>query len=573
MSAITSTMFRGLVVMAVVMTGLADDPIVNTTHGQIQGLTKVILNKTVNTFYGIPFAKPPVGNLRFKRPKMLPAWGENMMDARIPKNSCMQLGRSNTTWLRSDAQNSSEDCLYINIWAPANSSESLTTLVWLYGGAFVRGTINFPLYHGHYLAAANNVIVVTINYRLGVFGFFYTGNDAAPGNQGMLDQVLGLKWIHDNIDRFGGDPKRITLFGESAGAASINYHLLSPLSRDLFQFAILQSGTAEAKWASVDESSVKATSTGLAKRLGCPAIDQPSMMRCMLKTDAQKIVNNHLYSLRLSNPAPWAPIVDGYFLPSHPEEMLQKGDVKNTSIIIGVNKDEGALYIRGLFNRTGFVAAANATAKLYGDISIVPAIVNEYELSTVPSLRPIYYTLTENLFSDFAFKCPATSFANTYSAMGNKVFMYNLEHRSALCPFPENMGVVHSCDLELVFGHPLDNSLTFTNDDKRISEQITHYWTSFAKTGDPNNGQNQTIWPVYDNNEMKHIVLDKTISTGQGLRYRECMFWEKTVKLLTKTKATSERCVTNRAEPVKGSIPVLCILFGLLFAVKTPCHL
>ncbi|XP_041362145.1 cholinesterase-like, partial [Gigantopelta aegis] len=414
----------------------------------------------------------------------------------------------------------------------------------------------------------NDVIVASINYRLASFGFFYTGSDAAPGNQGMLDQVLGLKWIHDNIDRFGGDPNRITLFGESAGAASVNHHLLSPLSRDLFQFAILQSGAAEAKWASVDANSMNATSTGLAKLLGCPALNKAAMMSCMLKLDAQKIVNNHLYSVTLSNPAPWAPVIDGYFLPSHPEQMLQQGDVKNTSIIIGLNKDEGSLFIFGLFNKTGFMDVANAAAKVYGDNSIVPAIVDEYEMSTVPSLRPSYYTLTENLFGDFNFKCPATSFAKTYSAMGNKVFMYNLEHRSALCPFPEIMGVLHSCDLELVFGHPLNDSLAFTNDDKRVSEEIMHYWTSFAKTGDPNNAQNQSMWPVYDNTEMKHIVLDKTISTGQGLRYRECMFWEKTVKLLTKTKVSNERCVTNRAQPMKGSIPVLCILFGLLFAVQ-----
>ncbi|XP_041378201.1 acetylcholinesterase-like [Gigantopelta aegis] len=574
MSTIASTISQCLVVVAIVMKGQADDPIVNTTHGQVIGLRKVILNKTINSFYGIPFAKPPVGSLRFKKPETLPAWGEQIMDARIPKNSCLQWHESTPYWLRSDGLTRSEDCLYLNIWAPANSTESLTTLVWLHGGAFISNSINRPLCQGHYLAVVNNVIVASINYRLGAFGFFYTGSDSAPGNQGMLDQVLGLRWIHDNIHRFGGDPKRITLFGESAGAASVNHHLLSPLSRDLFQFAILQSGTAEAKWALLDTSSLKGTSIGLATLLGCPTVEEVPMMECMLKTDPQSIVDNQLSSMSKFNPIPWAPIVDGHFLPYHPEQMLLKGDVKNTSVIIGVTKNEGAFNFSGQFNKTQFTGVAYLAAFPYADKSIYPAVVNEYAESTVPSLRPSYYALTEDLLSDLAFMCPAASFAMSYSAIGNKVFMYSLEHRSALCPFPEHMGVAHTCDLELVFGHPLNDSLAFTNDDKRISQHIMHYWTSFAKTGDPNNAQTQSTWPMYDNQEMKYIVLNKTISTGQGLRYRKCMFWQKTVKLLTKIKATndSKPCNTSdtsHAEQTKGKTAVLSLMFGLLFAVKS----
>ena len=462
---------------------LAKDPVVNTTHGRVQGLEKVVLNKTINSFFGIPFAKPPVGNLRFKRPEPLPSWGEELKDAKVSKHKCMQLAAKKGSSIRGDTQTPSEDCLHLNIWVPADARGNHTTLVWLFGGAFIIGSISSNSYQGHYIAATNDVIVATINYRLGSFGFLYTGNDDAPGNQGLLDQAMGMKWIRDNIERFGGDPSKITLFGESAGAASVNFHLLSPKSRDLFGFAILESGTAQANWAFQDAATIKVTSADLAVALGCPSSDESSMMDCMRKVDGQKIVNKQLSLITYKNPTPWAPVVDGNFLPFRPEEMLQKGDIKNTSVIIGINKHEGSLYIKNILTRRGFLASAMLVAAMYNDTSITPGIVNEYDLSIVPSLRPSYYELTVEMFSDFLFKCPAGSFAQTYSAMGNKVFLYSLEHRSDLCPFPKALGVAHTCDLELVFGRPLDDSLNSTEDDKRLSQQMMKYWTSFAKTG------------------------------------------------------------------------------------------
>ena len=485
-------LFHVLLVLSIVLEVKAEDPLVETTHGKVRGMKMSVLDKTINVFYGIPYGKPPVASLRFKRPEPAAKWGNKTLDATTPHSACPQNNYLHNYWV-TDKKKKSEDCLCLNIWVPTNVTEKLTTLVWIFGGGFTMGSINDPLYQGHYFAAVKNVIIASMNYRMGALGFFYTGSDAAPGNQGLLDQMLAMRWIQNNIHSFGGDPKKITLFGESAGSVSVNLHLFSPLSRTLFEYAIMESGLSTAKWSMGSKKYMKSMSWTLAKNLGCSA-NESKMIKCMQNVDVQKIVyakvtvpESKWYYLT------WTPIVDGYFIPDHPNRLLKEGKVKKTKIILGVNKDDGSVFTLYLFPNNlfekGIVEACNMTVCMFGaqwnspnQAAVAEIAAQTYELTMSHSLFK-YPIATSNVISDSAFKCPAASFAKSYAELGNDVFLYSLHHRSKQCIVPKFMGVGHTCELQMVFGHTLNESISFTEVDKDLSRKFMTYWTTFAKTG------------------------------------------------------------------------------------------
>ena len=233
----------------------------------------------------------------------------------------------------------SEDCLYLNLWVPANSNNA-SALIWIYGGGFTSGTATLDVYDGLVLAAANDIIVASINYRLGPFGFLYTGDEEAPGNMGLYDQALAIQWIKDNVQHFGGNPDSLTLFGESAGAMSISAHLISPISQDLSRRAILQSGSVNSKGAYMLPEVAKETARNLMEDVGCNS-SSAHAMECMREVSAET-----LSKAQWTRPAPigfpsFAPTIDGTFLTKHPDEMIQEGQFPAADVLLGTNSDEG----------------------------------------------------------------------------------------------------------------------------------------------------------------------------------------------------------------------------------------
>lgn len=217
------------------------------------------------------------------------------------------------------------------------------------GGAYVTGTSTAEVFDGSVLAATNDVIVATINYRLGVFGFLNLGTDDAPGNMGMLDQVMAIQWIKDNIAHFGGDPNSITLFGESAGGGSVSAHLLSPMSRNLFKRAILQSGSLNAPWSFVPTDIARRYAKEIVHSVGCDehlpdgSDDIPAIMNCMRYTDARNISRNQMMGLSEAI-FPWVPTVDGTFLNDTPVNLLKNGNFSDKEILAGSTRDEGTIF-------------------------------------------------------------------------------------------------------------------------------------------------------------------------------------------------------------------------------------
>uniref|UniRef100_A0A3Q0KKW0 BC026374 protein (S09 family) n=1 Tax=Schistosoma mansoni TaxID=6183 RepID=A0A3Q0KKW0_SCHMA len=388
----------------------ADQIVIRTNYGAVSGKQKYIHGKNVFQFLGIPFAKPPTGDLRFRYPEPPDPWS-NTLDATKPPNTCMQplpesqefLDATTRVWLNTTKM--SEDCLYLNIWTRANNNNyshaiddrnhmmlessaifgpkgGRPVMVWIHGGSLIRGSSSIEMYNGAYLAGKMNVVVVSIQYRLGPLGFLYLGNDEIPGNQGLMDQVAGLQWVRENIAYFGGNPQQITLFGHSGGVICVALHLISPISNHLFQQAILQSGSPLAWWA-VESSHTALEKTRLLAQLsGCNAVTDSNgqyskeLVKCLQSVDSETLVVNqwHMHLLRngenssrtnqlkklyrnrashhlLSTAGyyfdlPFKPVVSAPFLPEWPYEVLGSGKLNiRHRIMLGVNKDEGMYHL------------------------------------------------------------------------------------------------------------------------------------------------------------------------------------------------------------------------------------
>ena len=253
-----------------------DTYIVQTRHGNIRGYSKLVLGKKLYIFSGIPYAKPPTGRRRFRKPQPVAPW-EGVLDGTKLPNTCVQEkydffpGFSGEEMWNPNTP-ISEDCLYLNIWVPEEillGSVLSPVLVWIYGGGYMTGTSTLEVYDADILAAESGLIVSSLQYRVGAFGFFYMGREEAPGNMGLYDQAMALQWIKDNIRSFHGDGDMITLFGESAGAGSVSTHLISPVSRHIPRRAVLQSGAINAPWSNLKPEKSKQISEQLVADCEC----------------------------------------------------------------------------------------------------------------------------------------------------------------------------------------------------------------------------------------------------------------------------------------------------------------
>ena len=324
---------------------LVTPEIVSTKYGDIEGLVTSYVNasgpfKSVSKFLGVPFAAPPIGELRFKAPEPPKEWKPNVLQAKRHGDLCWQ-GKMLELHTKMFAKNFtySEDCLYLDVYSP-NVSQSLPVLFYIHGGGYEYGT---ALTYPSDLLALHGVVVVVIQYRLGPFGFLTTGNSAAPGNFGMLDQVKALKWVKENIEHFGGDPSKVTICGLSAGATSVSLHLLSPLSKGLFHQAIAESGVDLSPFAVKPVSSGLRFAKDLAEKLDCGTDDYSTMLACIRERrdgDIQKASDSLI--LTTFDYIRWGPVVDDYFLLDTPRNLRKKGDFKKVKLMISFNSQEAA---------------------------------------------------------------------------------------------------------------------------------------------------------------------------------------------------------------------------------------
>lgn len=457
------------------------------TGGQIEGVAK----DGIASFKGIPFAAPPVGDLRWKAPQPLKAW-TGIRNATQYGPAPMQDPR--IALLSTGGVGISEDCLYLNVWTPAkNRGEKLPVMVWIYGGGFAMGATSTPIYDGTHLAK-KGAVLVSIAYRVGPFGFLahpeLTAEEGGSGCYGIEDQVAGLKWVHDNIAQFGGDPSRVTIFGESAGGISVCMLTVVPSARGLFQRAISESGGSMAPAKHDSEAAMMIPTLKLAEQAG------KRFLKKLGVEDIKAARNLNAYTIQ-SAAGPMGtfwPVADGQTLPADAYALHESRQFNDTPILVGTNSDEGAMFVHGeqtpasfeKLVRSEFGPAADAMLKAY-----------PHETDTEA------FKSTKDLFREGTLAWPTFAWASLESRTGrNNAYVYYFDHHSA-----NSDGANHAAELQLVFGNFLRLFGNPTAEDLKLSDLIDSYWINFAKTGDPN-GVSLPDWPAFDSKKMYTMFFD-----------------------------------------------------------------
>ncbi|MCS6936567.1 MAG: carboxylesterase family protein [Candidatus Bipolaricaulota bacterium] len=497
-----------------------DENTVMTDKGCVRGESL----GAVNVFRGIPYAAPPVKELRWKAPQEHPSW-EGVREATRFGKSCPQLPG---TILRYQLE-TDEDCLSLNIWTPkTDPSAKLPVMVWIHGGGLVQGSsaqqVNHrATYDGRFLAERFNVVIVTINYRLGQLGFLAHSALSAEseqnvsGNYGLLDQIFALRWVQKNIQNFGGDPTNVTIFGESAGGKSVCALLASPVARGLFHRAIIQSGGCPLNLRRLRDSpgreSAEAQGERFARAIGCA--NAPDVLACLRSKTIREILNTLPGEASIISTAEnWDFIVDGYALPDSPGRALESGNFYLVPLIAGTTGNEASIFTLSLNIQTVAQYEAYVRSLFRGLANQVLAL---YPAAPYPSPK----AALDALLSDVFFVCPTRRFVRDVSQYQPKTFLYHFTYVTRAAA-QAGLGAFHGSEIPFVFG----NAANPTPQERALSNSMMTYWTSFAKTGDPNEGKLPT-WPAYTLSEDPHLQLDIPIRADKNLRKPYCDFWER----------------------------------------------
>ncbi len=458
---------------------------VQVTGGKVQGTVL----EDMAVFKGIPFAAPPVGELRWKAPQPVVAW-DGILECREFAPNPMQ----------GNGEGCSEDCLYLNVWTPAKSpKEKLPVMVWIYGGGFAGGATSY--YDGAELAR-HGVILVSVAYRVGKLGFLSLPELSAEdphgvsGNYGLLDQIAGLQWVHDNIARFGGDPGNVTIFGESAGGISVSMLCASPLAKGLFRRAISQSGGSFGPTNPQSYPGENMQTLAVAQEANAAwakgTFGDGYTLEQLRAADVKAVMGG------FGGSGGW-PVTDGYVIPDDQYKLYEAGKYNDVDVLIGYNSDEGLSFG---FARGGGSHEDQVRAR-YEDYA--DALLAAYPVEADGQVGKTARDLTRD--AAFGWQTWAWACLQEKTGQGRVWLYYFDQHPDYPADSPRfGQGSPHGQDVAYVFGNPEEVQPT----DKALSDWMMDYWTNFAKTGDPNGG-GLPAWPRFRNDDPQTMVL-----TGSG---------------------------------------------------------
>jgi para-nitrobenzyl esterase len=510
MRVIAAVLFVGVAALGL---GAQSDPVVNVTGGQIRGSA----GAGGAAFKGIPFAAAPIGDRRWREPMAVQPWS-GVRDATAFGAICPQ---APSPIIGDAIKTASEDCLFLNVWTaqwpPAGAARPV--MVWIPGGGNFAGSATQAVYDGASLAR-HGVVVVTINYRLGSLGFFShpaltrESPRRASGNQGILDQIAALRWVQENIARFGGDRTKVTIFGESAGSLDVSVLMTSPLSQGLFHRAIAESGAVVLVGDPSTLAEAEKRGQATAARWKVAADSPVEALRAVSSAAIMAAEPNYGAGDQIPDAFPNLGItVDGYVFRRPPAEVFAAGAQHQVPMLLGSNGREqvpGSTLAKDL---------PQAITNVYG-----PLAARALSLYTGDT-HPVYGTSAEQWSTDTSFRCSTVAQAIWHSSAGHPTFQYEFTHvpaeRAAL-------GATHASELSHVFGTyergvigvgPIARA---TEADARVSDLMQRYWTNFAKTGDPN-GPGLPAWPTFDPRSRGYVEIASSGATArQGLRRQQC---------------------------------------------------
>ncbi|MHA2034946.1 MAG: carboxylesterase/lipase family protein [Promethearchaeota archaeon] len=480
--------------------------IVKTKTGKIQGYQE----NGLQIFKGIPFAEPTIGNLRFSPPVKKQSW-EGVHDT-IKYGPCSFQGHSELEQYLGKLEPESEDCLTLNIWTPGLDNKQRAVMFWIHGGAFMMGGGTDPMYNGSALALRGEIVVVTINYRLGSFGFLYSKK--IPPNVGFQDQLMALKWVNENIASFGGDPANVTIFGESAGGYSVLALCTLSEARDLFRRVIAQSAPY------IDTKVSDKTSKNIMHKLSIKQGDIDSLR----EVPPEKIIEaqNQVVASIPTDIMALRPLIIGDTFPKHPLKAFQSGECKDIDFMIGTNLDEFKLYTA--MEPFKSMVGSDAEKLIVGYLAMngIETKIGEGIIKTYKEAREGKYSTEINdiltaIINDYAFRIRTIRLLEAQRPHQPNTFNYMFTWPSS--GLGGILGACHSLEIPFVFGTL--NSPTLKDfvegAPEELSEKMMDAWISFAKTGDPNHG-NIPKWPAYD------VKKRATMTFGEKCKIEEALF-------------------------------------------------
>ena len=505
------------------------DPLrVRVAEGEIEGL----IGDATRHFFGIPFAEPPVGELRWKAPVPKTPWSD-VLQATELSAKCAQ-----DTSLTSGEASNEEDCLYLNVWTPYPvPDEKLPVLFWIHGGGNENGStrdetpiVGGLFYDGGTIVEAHEVVVVSTNYRLGALGFFShpaLREEGSPsGNQGLLDLRLALQWVRDNIEAFGGDPNNVTIFGESAGARNVCYQVVSPDSRGLFHRAISESGDCTGRIPTQAEA--EAQVDAYVEAVGCG--EASDVLSCLRALPAEELIIDVAVEGAPPEELPgggdyqgstplwdFGPTVDGDFVPMMPRASFAASEVAEVPYIAGTNTEEGAL--------RHLLAIPVETEQEF--IEALERAFGASNAAELAALYPVAEFSTPNdalirVTTDWRYACAVQDFAERIADADLPVYAYNFDHPWAAPALRDLLGKSHGAELNYVFGSLIEG---VDDESRALSERVQRYWTRFATSGDPN-GDGDPAWPSFDPARGNRLNLNPAPSMVENFRKERCDWWK-----------------------------------------------
>ncbi|CAO2623910.1 Neuroligin-4, X-linked [Lemmus lemmus] len=548
----------------------APAPVVSTRYGKLRGLRAPLPGDVlgpVEQFLGVPYAAPPTGERRFQPPEPPSSWPgvrnatrfapvcPQHLDERALLHDMLPVWfTANLDTLAAYVQDQSEDCLFLNVYVPAGADArdpggKKPVMVYIHGGSYMEGTAN--LIDGSILASYGDVIVITVNYRLGVLGFLSTGDQAAKGNYGLLDQIQALRWVEENAGAFGGDPKRVTIFGSGAGASCVSLLTLSHYSEGLFQKAIIQSGTALSSWA-VNYQPAKYT-RALAEQVGCGASDTAELVSCLRGTGWRELSRQRVTPAAYH--VAFGPVIDGDVIPDDPQILMEQGEFLNYDIMLGVNQGEGLRFVDGLVDVDDTVAPGDFDLAVSGFVDRLYGYP-EGKDALRETIKFMYtdWADRENaetrrktlvaLFTDHQWVAPAVATADLHAQYGSPTYFYAFYHRCQGDAKPAWADAAHGDEVPYVFGVPMVGpteifACNFSRNDVMLSAVVMTYWTNFAKTGDPNqpvpqdtkfihtkpNRFEEVAWSKYNPREQLYLHIGLKPRVRDHYRATKVAFW------------------------------------------------
>jgi para-nitrobenzyl esterase len=497
-----------------------ENTVVEIKSGKLRGFTE----DGLFVFKGIPFAAPPVGKLRWMPPAPVEPWSGIQPAREFGPISLQPRMQMSFTGREPENEPQSEDCLYLNIWTPGLDDEKRAVMVWIHGGGYSMGSGSSSMHPGGTLAKRGNVVMVTVNYRLGVLGFLHLnevtgGKIPATGNEGLLDQVAAVEWVRDNIAAFGGDPENITVFGESAGAMSIGGLLAMPAASGTFQKAILQSGANTVR--PLDEA-IKVTNLFL-REFGLTGKDTDALMAL---TPEKILEGQQAFGMNIQQDgikgAPSQPVIEGKVLPDYPIDAVKNGSAGNVIILTGSNRDEMKIFMamRPAPENPDEVDIAKRLEALLPKESI-PGLIEAYRKArTGRDADAGPAEILTAIQTDLQFRIPGVRMAEAQTARGIPAYNYLFTWESCI----PGMGACHALDVGFIFGNMTDQFQGTGPEADQLARAMQDAWTAFARTGKPSCPATGD-WPPYGS-ARKTMILDRDCHVEDAPMESERRAWD-----------------------------------------------